>query len=158
KMKLHVDVGADILSLVEFPYPVVPIVRCHHENWDGTGYPRGVKGEDIPIGARILSVVDCYDALTSDRPYRRAMKEEAALEILRERRGTMYDPRVVDTFVEVYHTIEVDDHDTPEQRDVMGRISASRASVAPVQDAAPAAPQAVAPVPATPSASDDVLA
>jgi len=64
KMKLHVDVGADILSLVDFPYPVVPIVRCHHENWDGSGYPRGVRGDEIPIGARILSVVDCYDALT----------------------------------------------------------------------------------------------
>src|SRR5437899_4264428 len=85
KMKLHVDVGADILSLVDFPYPVVPIVRCHHENWNGTGYPRGIAGEDIPIGARILSVVDCFDALTSDRPYRRAMTEEAALGILRER-------------------------------------------------------------------------
>ena len=141
KMKLHVDVGADILSLVEFPYPVVPIVRCHHENWDGTGYPRGVKGEDIPIGARILSVVDCYDALTSDRPYRRAMKEEAALDILRERRGTMYDPRVVDTFVEVYKTIDVGESDTPEQREVMGRISASRADkAAPASQAAPAAP------------------
>ena len=73
QMKRHVDVGADILSLVEFPYPVVPIVRCHHESWDGSGYPRGVRGEDIPIGARILSVVDCFDALTSDRPYRAAM-------------------------------------------------------------------------------------
>ena len=63
QMKRHVDIGADILSLVDFPFPVVPIVRCHHENWDGTGYPRGVAGEDIPIGARILSVVDCFDAL-----------------------------------------------------------------------------------------------
>ena len=89
KMKLHVDIGADILSLVGFPYPVEPIVRCHHENWDGSGYPRGVAGEAIPIGARILSVVDCYDALTSDRPYRRAMSDEAALAILRERSGTM---------------------------------------------------------------------
>ena len=80
-MKLHVDVGADILSLVDFPYPVVPIVRCHHENWDGTGYPRGVaRRRDIPIGARILSVVDCFDALTSDRPYRRRMTDEAALD------------------------------------------------------------------------------
>ena len=69
-MKLHVDVGADILSSIDFPYPVVPIVRAHHENWDGSGYPRGLKGDEIPIGARILSVVDCYDALTSDRPYR----------------------------------------------------------------------------------------
>src|SRR6266571_8380832 len=65
KMKLHVDVGADILSLVDFPFPVVPIVRSHHESWDGTGYPRGIAGANIPIGARILSVVDCYDALTS---------------------------------------------------------------------------------------------
>ena len=70
QMKQHVDVGADILSLVDFPYPVVPIVRAHHESWDGSGYPRGLRGEEIPIGARILSVVDCFDALTSDRPYR----------------------------------------------------------------------------------------
>ena len=98
-MKRHAPIGAEILSSVEFPYPVVPIVRHHHENWDGTGYPDGLKGTDIPLGARILSVVDCYDALTSDRPYRQAMTEEAALAILRERRGTMYDPFVVDTFI-----------------------------------------------------------
>ena len=105
KMKRHVDVGADILSLVHFPFPVVPIVHCHHENWDGTGYPRGIAGEAIPIGARILSVVDCFDALTSDRPYRGRMTAEAAVQILRERRGRMYDPRVVDTFIEVYRSI-----------------------------------------------------
>jgi putative nucleotidyltransferase with HDIG domain len=98
-MKLHVDAGADILSSIEFPYPVVPIVRCHHENWDGSGYPRGVSGTDIPIGARILSVVDCFDALTSDRPYRTALSDAAAIEILQARRGTMYDPLVVDTFL-----------------------------------------------------------
>ena len=90
-MKLHVDVGADILSSIDFPYPVVPIVRAHHENWDGSGYPRGVKGDDIPIGARILSVVDCYDALTSDRPYRRRMTDDAALEIIR--RAPRHDVR-----------------------------------------------------------------
>ena len=66
KMKLHASVGADILSSIEFPYPVVPIVRHHHESWDGRGYPDGLNGTDIPIGARILSVVDCFDALTSD--------------------------------------------------------------------------------------------
>jgi putative nucleotidyltransferase with HDIG domain len=104
-MKRHVDVGADILSSIDFPYPVVPIVRAHHENWDGTGYPNGLKGTDIPIGARILSVVDCYDALTSDRPYRRAMSDEAALTIIRERRGTMYDPTVVDMFERVCRDI-----------------------------------------------------
>ncbi len=150
KMKLHVDVGADILSLVEFPYPVVPIVRCHHENWDGSGYPRGVSGEDIPIGARILSVVDCYDALTSDRPYRRAMTEEAALDILRERRGTMYDPRVVDTFIAVYRSIEVSEGDTAAHREVLRRITTSRAAPQePIEIAAESNP---APV------SNDVLA
>ena len=78
RMKTHANVGAEILSEVEFPYPVVPIVRHHHENWDGTGYPDGLQGESIPIGARILSVVDCYDALTSDWPYRRALSASQA--------------------------------------------------------------------------------
>jgi putative nucleotidyltransferase with HDIG domain len=104
-MKLHVDVGADILSSIDFPYPVVPIVRAHHENWDGSGYPNGLKGAEIPIGARILSVVDCYDALTSDRPYRAAMTDTEALAIIRARRGTMYDPDVVDMFERVCRDI-----------------------------------------------------
>jgi putative nucleotidyltransferase with HDIG domain len=98
KMKLHAGIGADILSAIEFPYPVVPIVRHHHENWDGTGYPDGLRGTTIPLGARILSVVDCYDALTSDRPYRPRLSSADALRVVVERRGTMYDPIVVDTF------------------------------------------------------------
>jgi putative nucleotidyltransferase with HDIG domain len=102
KMKGHAAIGADILAAIDFPYPVVPIVRHHHENWDGTGYPDGLKGTEIPIGARILSVVDCFDALTSDRPYRPKLTDEAAIEILRERRGNMYDPLVVDAFLEHY--------------------------------------------------------
>lgn len=102
KMKVHASVGADILSAIDFPYPVVPIVRHHHENWDGTGYPAGIKGTEIPIGARILSVVDCFDALTSDRPYRPKLSDEEALTILRDRRGTMYDPMIVDTFFKVH--------------------------------------------------------
>jgi diguanylate cyclase (GGDEF)-like protein/putative nucleotidyltransferase with HDIG domain len=102
KMKLHASVGADILSAIDFPYPVVPIVRHHHENWDGSGYPDGIAGTDIPVGARILSVVDCFDALTSDRPYRPRLSDKDALRILAERRGTMYDPLVVDTFVKVH--------------------------------------------------------
>src|SRR6476620_7563565 len=105
RMKTHAQVGAEILSEIEFPYPVVPIVRHHHENWDGSGYPDGIAGTSIPIGARILSVVDCYDALTSDRPYRPALSTEAALAILAERRGTMYDPLVVDTFVRLHHQL-----------------------------------------------------
>jgi putative nucleotidyltransferase with HDIG domain len=105
KMKLHASVGADILSAIDFPYPVVPIVRHHHENWNGTGYPAGIAGADIPIGARILSVVDCFDALTSDRPYRPRLSDGEALRILAERRGTMYDPIVVDTFSRVHSEI-----------------------------------------------------
>jgi putative nucleotidyltransferase with HDIG domain len=101
KMKLHASVGADILSAIDFPYPVVPIVRHHHENWDGTGYPERLRGTDIPIGARILSVVDCFDALTSDRPYRPRLSDEEAVRILIARRGSMYDPLIVDTFIRV---------------------------------------------------------
>ncbi len=108
KMKLHASVGADILSAIDFPYPVVPIVRHHHENWDGTGYPDGLAGADIPIGARILSVVDCFDALTSDRPYRPRLSDKEALKILSDRRGQMYDPLIVDTFVTVHAEIAPD--------------------------------------------------
>ena len=101
-MKRHAPAGADILSVIGFPYPVVPIVRHHHENWDGTGYPDGLAGDAIPIGARILQVVDCFDALTSHRPYRPRMEDAQALRILNERRGTMYDPAVVDAFFELH--------------------------------------------------------
>ena len=105
KMKLHAPIGAEILSSIDFPYPVVPIVRHHHENWDGSGYPDGLKGTAIPLGARILSVVDCFDALTSDRPYRGRMRDDEALAILHARRGTMYDPLVVDAFVSAHARI-----------------------------------------------------
>src|SRR5688572_28912242 len=101
-MRRHAPVGADILSVIGFPYPVVPIVRHHHENWDGTGYPDGLAGEAIPIGARILMVVDCFDALTSDRPYRPRFETAAALQVLIDRKGTMYDPQVVDGFLTLH--------------------------------------------------------
>ena len=105
KMKRHASIGAEILSAIEFPYPVVPIVRHHHEHWDGTGYPDGVKGEAIPIGARILTVVDCFDALTSDRPYRPGMPDDQAMQIIADRSGTMYDPEVVTTFTRIRPSI-----------------------------------------------------
>lgn len=105
KMKQHANIGADLLSSIKFPYPVVPIVRHHHEQWNGKGYPSGISGTDIPLGARILSVVDCFDALTSDRPYRPALSDEEAFAILRERSGSMYDPLVVDTFARTHAEI-----------------------------------------------------
>jgi putative nucleotidyltransferase with HDIG domain len=114
KMKLHASIGAEILSSIEFPYPVVPIVRHHHENWDGTGYPAGIQGTQIPIGARILSVVDCFDALTSDRPYRPALSDDEAVKILMQRRGNMYDPLIVDTFVRIRKELVASfDHSPP---------------------------------------------
>jgi putative nucleotidyltransferase with HDIG domain len=104
-MKRHAPIGAQIIASIEFPYPVAPVVRHHHENWDGTGYPDGLKGEEIPLGARILSVVDCFDALTSDRPYRSRMTAQQAIHIILARRGTQYDPKIVDAFVACYERI-----------------------------------------------------
>src|SRR5919109_753550 len=101
-MKRHPAIGADILSGIGFPYPLIPIVRHHHENWDGTGYPDGLAGEHIPIGARILQIVDCFDALTSDRPYRRRISDAEAFQILSDRKGTMYDPSIVDVFFSIH--------------------------------------------------------
>ena len=108
RMKMHAEIGAEILSEIEFPYPVVPIVRHHHENWDGSGYPDQICGEAIPLGARILAVVDCYDALTSDRPYRRALSPRDAFALIEERSGTMYDPAVVAAFRDVSRAIETE--------------------------------------------------
>lgn len=122
KMKLHASVGADILSAIDFPYPVVPIVRHHHESWDGTGYPAGLKSTDIPIGARILSVVDCFDALTSDRPYRPRLSNEEAIRILIERRGSMYDPLIVDTFIRVHADIAPEAAPTKVQRHALNEM------------------------------------
>jgi diguanylate cyclase (GGDEF)-like protein/putative nucleotidyltransferase with HDIG domain len=126
QMKLHASVGADILSAIPFPYPVVPIVRHHHENWDGSGYPTGLKGTDIPIGARILSVVDCFDALTSDRPYRPRLTDDEAIRILLERRGTMYDPLVVDTFIRVHKSVEPPLPEAGPTQNVLKEIASAR--------------------------------
>ncbi len=99
KMKVHPSVGAEILAAVPFPFPLAPIVRHHHERWDGKGYPDGLAGDAIPIGARVLTVADCFDALTSDRPYRKALPAEEALEFLRRESGHMFDPSVVRAFL-----------------------------------------------------------
>jgi putative nucleotidyltransferase with HDIG domain len=106
KMKIHPVVGAEILERVEFPYPVVPIVRSHHEKWDGSGYPYGLRGEEIPIGARILSAVDCLDALASDRQYRRALPLDEAMARVASEAGTAFDPRVVQALQARYRELE----------------------------------------------------
>jgi diguanylate cyclase (GGDEF)-like protein/putative nucleotidyltransferase with HDIG domain len=106
KMKIHPIIGAEILEQVEFPYPVVPIVSAHHEKWDGSGYPNGLKGEDIPIGARILAAVDCLDALASDRQYRRALPLDEAMARVVEESGKSFDPRVVEVLHRRYVELE----------------------------------------------------
>jgi diguanylate cyclase (GGDEF)-like protein/putative nucleotidyltransferase with HDIG domain len=99
KMKIHTTVGAQILGRVDFPYPVVPIVRHHHEQWDGKGYPDGLKGEQIPITARIFSAVDCFDSVREDRPFRGGMTRDESIALLRRGSGTHFDPEVVEQFI-----------------------------------------------------------
>jgi diguanylate cyclase (GGDEF)-like protein/putative nucleotidyltransferase with HDIG domain len=106
KVKTHPLVGAEILEEVEFPYPVAPIVLAHHEKWDGSGYPNGLKGAEIPIGARILSAVDCFDALASDRPYRAAMPMEEAMDRVAAESGISFDPAVVEILKNRYCEFE----------------------------------------------------
>ncbi|HXG91460.1 MAG TPA: HD domain-containing phosphohydrolase [Blastocatellia bacterium] len=106
KIMIHPVVGADILSNVDFPYEVVPIVKHHHEKYDGTGYPSGLKGSEIPLGARILSIVDCYDALTTNRPYRPRYTREQALELMRREAGRAFDPVILEKFFEIIDTLE----------------------------------------------------
>lgn len=108
QMKMHTIIGADMLSNVDFRYPVVPIVRHHHERWDGRGYPDGLKGEGIPITARIITLVDNYDALRSDRPYKTGMTREAALAYIKENAGTFFDPSLVETFLSMADQLEVE--------------------------------------------------
>jgi putative nucleotidyltransferase with HDIG domain len=106
KMKIHPIVGAEILEQVDFPYPVVPIVRAHHEKWDGSGYPYGLSGDAIPIGARILAAVDCLDALASDRQYRKALPLDEAMAKVVADSGVSFDPRVVEILQRRYIELE----------------------------------------------------
>ena len=106
KMKVHPLVGAEILERVAFPYPVAPIVRSHHERWDGTGYPEGLSAQEIPIGARILAAVDCLDALASHRQYRPALPLVEAMAKVKEKAGTWFDPQVVTILESRYVELE----------------------------------------------------
>jgi putative nucleotidyltransferase with HDIG domain len=115
KMKIHPIVGAEILEQVHFPYPVVPIVRAHHEKWDGSGYPYGLSGEAIPIGARILTAVDCLDALASDRQYRKALPLDEAMAKVASEAGTSFDPKIVAILKRRYVELEKLAHAQPLQ-------------------------------------------
>jgi len=106
KMKIHPVVGAELLARVDFPYPIVPIVRAHHERWDGSGYPDGLRGEEIPIGARILSAVDFLDALSSERQYRRALPMEEVIALMVAESGKSFDPQIVNILRKDYLELE----------------------------------------------------
>jgi HD-GYP domain-containing protein (c-di-GMP phosphodiesterase class II) len=108
-VKGHAALGGEILGAIEYGRPLAQIVRHHHENWDGTGYPDGLRGTEIPLGARVLAVVDCYDALTSERPYRQPLTHPDAMVMILERRGTMYDPAILDAFVHVVQRLRAND-------------------------------------------------
>lgn len=101
KVRMHPQIGADIIGSVPFPYPVAPLVLGHHERWDGRGYPVGLKGEEIPLGARILCLVDYFDALTSDRPYHKPLSIDAAAALIQDEAGKALDPRAVETFLRI---------------------------------------------------------
>jgi putative nucleotidyltransferase with HDIG domain len=103
EIKKHPELGARIISDVPFLKSLVPMVRHHHEYFDGNGYPEGIAQEDIPYGARILSVADAYEAMTSNRPYRKSMPSEVALQIVSKERGRQFDPSIVDAFLDVMH-------------------------------------------------------
>jgi diguanylate cyclase (GGDEF)-like protein len=118
KVRIHPQVGAEIIAGVPFPYAVAPLILSHHERWDGRGYPSGLKQNEIPLGARILCVVDCFDALTSDRPYHKSINQDAALAILQQDAGKAFDPTVVAAFArvmaEVRVEVEKDDLEAPQ--------------------------------------------
>jgi diguanylate cyclase (GGDEF)-like protein len=125
KMKIHPVVGAEIVEQVKFPYPVAPIVRAHHEKWDGSGYPLGLKGGAIPLGARILTAVDCLDALTSDREYRRALSYDDAMTKIRADSGKSFDPQVVEVLGRRYRDLEQLAEAFPETGPPAPRLDAS---------------------------------
>jgi len=108
KIRIHPQVGAEIIAGVPFPYPVAPLILSHHERWDGKGYPAGMKGEEIPAGARILAVVDYFDALTSERPYHKAMSTAGAIGLLRQEAGKALDPVLVQRFIDMLPQLEAE--------------------------------------------------
>jgi len=101
EIKKHPQIAADIIRPIQFMHDIIPLILYHHERWDGKGYPAGLKSEEIPIGARIISIADVYQALTSDRPYRKAYPKKEAMKIIRDGAGTQFDPAIVKAFLEI---------------------------------------------------------
>ena len=130
RVRAHPRVSADIIDGVPFPGPVRTLVLAHHERWDGNGYPEGLAGHDIPVGARLLAVVDCFDAMVSERPYREPLTREAATAILRDEAGRALDPTLVDAFVELLPTLEPPETSGPAGASVASIQSARREDVA----------------------------
>jgi diguanylate cyclase (GGDEF)-like protein/putative nucleotidyltransferase with HDIG domain len=131
KIRIHPQVGAEIISGVPFPYPVAPLILSHHERWDGKGYPSGLKGEEIPLGARILSVVDYFDALMSERPYHKALGLDAALGLLRQESYKALDPRVVQTFIDMYPALAAEADASAEPSRKLTRVPTHAPTAAP---------------------------
>ena len=116
KIKMHASAGDEILQQVRFPFPVAKYVRCHHERWDGRGYPDGLKGEEIPLGARILAIADAFDAIRFSRPYKLSLAKDETIDILRTQAGTVYDPELIEIFLE--HIDELEDKAISESENV----------------------------------------
>src|ERR1700674_2110481 len=145
KMKIHTLVGAEILERVAFPYPVAPIVRSHHERWDGTGYPDGLKGEEIPMGARVLAAVDCLDAMSSHRQYQNAVSLDAAMEKIASMSGSAFEPRIVELLKRRYLELEMlvqSDSMSAEEATLSTSTSTSKSTSADVRAEAGKAPAA----------------
>jgi diguanylate cyclase (GGDEF)-like protein/putative nucleotidyltransferase with HDIG domain len=137
KIRIHPEVGAEIIAAVPFPYPVAPIILSHHERWDGKGYPQGLKGEEIPVGARILTIVDYFDAVTTERPYHKALSHESAIGLLKHEAGRALDASLVTVFVDILPTMLADAD--AEERALLA------AGVAPKSEASGAAAAGLAP-------------
>src|SRR4029077_11493451 len=105
KSRIHPQVGAEIIAAVPFPYAVAPLILSHHERWDGAGYPAGLQGEAIPLGARILTIVDYFDAVTTERPYHKALSHESAIGLMKHEAGRALDPRLVENFIETLRVL-----------------------------------------------------
>ncbi len=126
KIRSHPQAGADIVSTVPFPYPVAPLILSHHERWDGKGYPHGLGGEQIPLGARILAIADYFDAITTERPYHKAMARDGAISIMRHEAGRAFDPRLVEAFIGLLPVLTAEAASATARRDVFDEIAHAR--------------------------------